>query len=191
MRRQRPHSARMVVYLVLLAAVPSACTQITSAHFTRLTTRPGWVDGEHGGEALTTFGGTPSLKNGGYIVRQGGGPGSSEGYDSNQGGLWDGTLPPTDGGYERIYNSQAGFIAVKATGELACWGNSQHGIYGCPVAGCTRTTCTAAGVDAYYPKPISYIYSGHSAHCARACRACSKSLSLSPPLFRVPLAALS
>ena len=71
------------------------------------------------------------------------------GDSSNQAGLWHAS---TSGGYERIYNSQAGFIAVKPTGELTCSGNQDHGFYGCSARGCIAATCTAAGVDTYYPK---------------------------------------
>ena len=163
---------------LLLAALPLSCAT-TSDNFLRLTTRPGRVDGAQGGEYVSTLGGMPALKTGGFIVGQGGGPGHTQGYGSGESrGDW--TAIPTDGGYERIYNGESGFIAVKPTGELTCWGTTHAGVNGCPVAGCTAQTCTAAGVDAYYPKPISYIFSGVNAHCARGCHACSKTrLSLS------------
>ena len=165
---------------LLLLATSSILYATTTPQFSRMTTRPGRIDGAQGGGYVSVFGGMPALKTGGFIVGQGGGPGHTQGYGSGESrGGW--TAIPTDGGYERIYNSEAGFIAVKPTGELTCWGDQDQGFYGCPVVGCTAATCTAAGVDAYYPKPISFIFSGVNAHCARVCRACSKTR---PPLLR-------
>lgn len=80
--------------------------------------------------------------------------------------------PPTDGNYTRTYSNHAAHVVVKDNGEIYCFGLRNYGgssttSHGCPKAGCIAGTCTQAGVDSYYPKPISYVYAGGDSFCAR------------------------
>lgn len=166
-----------------------------------MPTRPGNLDGYEGGNIATGSYGTPMIKTGGFIVWNGGGaygyfPGAT-GYmtaGSNDGSMHgaDWQDAPTDGGYSRIYSNHAAHVAVKDNGELECFGSYAYGgsvLRGCPKASCTTKTCTAAGVAAYYPKKISYIYADFYAFCARECYALAKTLPSWLPLGVALLAA--
>ena len=116
------------------------------------------VLGSKGGN-IPTSGSFPSLcfiKTGGYVTRVG----FDNGLDKA------GWAGPTDGGYSAIYTNHAGWIAVKDNGEIFCWGAGQSGVGGmCPTAACLAPKCVSAGVAAYYPKRIKFIYSGDSSWC--------------------------
>ena len=113
--------------------------------------------------------------------RPGDATGSKDGNDVNDKGFafiktdgyvaWDGTatagqVAPLDGGYTNIYTNEKSWVAVKPNGEIFCWGQTGYGVDGCPVLGCDKVSCTNAGVDSYYPKPIKYVYSLGKGFCA-------------------------
>ena len=113
------------------------------------------VIGSKGGNAQTGYG-FAFVKTGGYVTRVGPDNGIDVPY-------WEG---PTDGGYSAVYTNRAGWIAVKDNGEIFCWGATQFGISGmCPTAACLAPKCVSAGVAAYYPKRIKFIYSGTASWC--------------------------
>ena len=116
------------------------------------------VIGSKGGNKPTsaTFGWC-FIKTGGYVTRVG----FDNGLDKS------GWAGPTDGGYSAIYTNQAGWIAVKDNGEMFCWGAGQSGVHAnvCPNAACLAPKCVSAGVAAYYPKRIKFIYSGSHSWC--------------------------
>jgi len=153
------------------ASITSARAPPPAQRFIRMPTQPGSLNGlEAGNMGFSSIYGWPLIKTGGFVVVNGGGAygffPSSSGYLVHPGNAdaigW--FAPPTDGDYTRIYSNHAAHVAVKDNGEVYCFGYRSYGgspeaRSGCPKAGCTSGTCTEAGVDSYYPKPISYIYS--------------------------------
>ena len=129
--------------------------------FSAMLTRPGYCDGFQGGNVPNGWG-WALLKSDGYITRPGGGATSDTNdpkyYNPSNGiDLW-GWEAPTDGGWTRIYENNAAWVATKPDGTMDCFGASQFGVNGCP-------SSTAVLPD--YPKPISFVFSGLSGFCAR------------------------
>ena len=137
-------------FILLIGQIAATAPFVTSIN--RMSSRPGTTIGPKGGNAPggSHGGGMAFLKTGGFISQVGRDNGASPV------GQW---AVPTGGDFIRIFINGESYVAIKANGEIACWGSAVR-------FGHTRCPDNQVIAVADYPKPFKYIYSGTSQFCA-------------------------